>query len=364
MSKIKVGVFGCGRGSSMVEVMSQHPDAELTAICDKYEEGLNNCDKIAKEHNVSLKLYKDFDEFISCGLDAVVLANYATEHAPYAIKCLENNIHVSSENVAVTSMEEAFSLLNACKKSKAIYSYAENCCFTPFAREAKRIYDLGDLGQIMHAEADYIHYADPEERAALTNNNDPNHWRNNIHSTFYCTHSMGPILYITGLRPVEVMGIEGPLRKDFFENETAEMKTGAMIIVRLNNGAIAKLSPGCHYPRIPVNWYVLYGSKGCVESDRFDFNYEKIHVNLQKDNNVVSYKPKADTNELAKKIHTHGGADFYTMNYFLDKILGRETGKRDIDIYQALDMTCVGILAQESIKKKGQAVQFPDFRNI
>ena len=35
--KIRVGVFGAARGFTMIRVLSQHPDAELVAICDRYE---------------------------------------------------------------------------------------------------------------------------------------------------------------------------------------------------------------------------------------------------------------------------------------------------------------------------------------
>ena len=37
MSKLKVGVFGAARGRTMIGVLLEHPDAELVAVCDKYE---------------------------------------------------------------------------------------------------------------------------------------------------------------------------------------------------------------------------------------------------------------------------------------------------------------------------------------
>jgi len=32
------------------------------------------------------------------------------------------------------------------------------------------------------------------------------HWRNHEYPNFYCTHSIGPMLTITGHRPVQVVG--------------------------------------------------------------------------------------------------------------------------------------------------------------
>ena len=43
--KIKIGVFGAYRGMTMIDVLSRHPDAELVAICDKYQPLLDKCKK-------------------------------------------------------------------------------------------------------------------------------------------------------------------------------------------------------------------------------------------------------------------------------------------------------------------------------
>ena len=34
MKKIKIGVFGAGRGSCMIDVLFSHPEAEIVAVCD------------------------------------------------------------------------------------------------------------------------------------------------------------------------------------------------------------------------------------------------------------------------------------------------------------------------------------------
>ena len=40
MEKVKVGVLGVGRGSSMIKYCETAENAEVVAICDKWEEGL------------------------------------------------------------------------------------------------------------------------------------------------------------------------------------------------------------------------------------------------------------------------------------------------------------------------------------
>ena len=36
MAKLKIGVFGGYRGHTMINVLFNHDDAELVAVCDKY----------------------------------------------------------------------------------------------------------------------------------------------------------------------------------------------------------------------------------------------------------------------------------------------------------------------------------------
>ena len=52
-------------------------------------------------------------------MDAVVLANYANEHAPFAIKCLNKGLHVFSEVLPVQTMKEAVESLLAVYEAKS-----------------------------------------------------------------------------------------------------------------------------------------------------------------------------------------------------------------------------------------------------
>ena len=67
-NKLKIGVFGAARGRTMVKALLKHPDAELVAVCDKYEPALNNVKKIADEVGLTtLTLYNNFEDFLIPG---------------------------------------------------------------------------------------------------------------------------------------------------------------------------------------------------------------------------------------------------------------------------------------------------------
>ena len=93
MRKIKIGVFGLSRGATQSVSILQN-EGEIVAVCDK---NARRCEA-AKAKYGDIGVYSDFDEFIEHpGMEAVLLCNYFHEHAPYAIKALERNIHVLSE---------------------------------------------------------------------------------------------------------------------------------------------------------------------------------------------------------------------------------------------------------------------------
>jgi predicted dehydrogenase len=76
-------------------------------------------------------------------MDAVVLANYFHEHAPFAIKALAAGKHVMSETSCNATLAEGVALCRAVEKSGKIYMLAENYPYTQFHMEMRRLYQHG-----------------------------------------------------------------------------------------------------------------------------------------------------------------------------------------------------------------------------
>ncbi len=87
MDKVKIGVLGGFRGGSMIDYCKRADNAEVVAICDKSPYVLEKQKKDSEGFNVTF--YDNFDDFIQHDMDAVVLANYAHQHAPFAIKAMK-----------------------------------------------------------------------------------------------------------------------------------------------------------------------------------------------------------------------------------------------------------------------------------
>ena len=361
--KVKIGVFGAGRGETMMKYCTHAENAELVAVCDKNELFLNRVRE--KLNSDSITYYTDFDSFLAHDIDAVVLANYATEHAPFAVRCLKAGKHVLSEVLPCETPAEAVELAEAVEESGRIYAYAENYCYMPAPRKMRRLYQEGKLGEFEYGEGEYFHNC--ESIWPSITQGEPDHWRNRISATFYCTHSLGPLLHISGLRPVKVTGFELP-----FNLRCARMGAkaglGAIEMVELENGAIVKSCHGLGISRNSV-WYTVYGSLGRMESAREDAeagNTSRLYCNLDKfegeNSTVVESSTPKDVHSAASEAYGHDGSDYYVMWNFTEKIRGNGDAEV-IDVYEALDMGLSGFFAYESIRRGGVPVSIPNFRH-
>ena len=361
--KVRVGVLGANRGRTMIQFCKQAENAEVVAVCDKAPYEL---EKVRRETDgLPIAYYESFDDFIRHDMDAVVLANYANEHAPFAIRCLEAGKHVFSEVLPVQTMKEAVELVEAVEKSGLVYAYGENYCYMAAPREMRRLYREGKIGTFEYGEGEYVHNCEPIWHEITYG--EPDHWRNNMYSTFYCTHSLGPILHITGLRPVSVIGFESSHNERRYRQGSRAASYGIEMVTLENDALVKSIHGGLYKNNIS---YVIYGSKGRMESAREDARtgmYERIYVNADEVEGdydhpgpIETYLP-AERDEASKEFG-HGGSDFWSMYYFIEKIRGDETADV-IGIYEALDMFLPGLFAFRSILNNNAPMKIPNLRN-
>lgn len=362
MEKVKIGVMGAYRGTSMINYCEGAENAKVVAICDKWVEGLER--QKATLNDPDITYYTDFEDFIKHDMDAVVLANYANEHAPFAIKALKAGKHVFSEVLPCQTMKEAVELIEAVEETGLVYAYGENYCYMPAPYEMRRLYQEGKIGEFEYGEGEYVHNCEPIWPGITYGEEE--HWRNNMYATFYCTHSMGPLIHITGLRPVSVIGFEGTKNE---RNLRVGAKAGSFGIemVTLENGGIIKSIHGGLYKN--SIWYTVYGSKGRMESCREDAGegVERLFVNADEydgqygPQNIEDYKPTQESSENSAAFG-HGGSDYYTMLNFVRKIQG-DPKADTIDVYEAMDMFLPGLFAYRSVLAGGRSMTIPNLRD-
>ena len=363
MDKVKIGVIGGGRGKSMIRYGREASNAELVAICDFRDDVLERMKKECGEDGISY--YSDYDEFLKHDMDAVVLANYANQHAPFAIKAMKAGKHVFSEVLPVQTLKEAVELIETVEETEKIYAYGENYCFMSAPYEMRKLYRQGLIGEFEYGEGEYVHNCEPIWPEITYG--EPDHWRNNMYATFYCTHSIGPMIHITGLRPVRVTGFEGPKTERKLRVGSKSGSFG-MELIQLENGGIFKSIHGDLY--VDSIWYSIYGSKGNMESARESAQngaFDRIYIHADEYSGGYdttkkdTYLPTRAQDEQAKSFG-HGTSDFYTMYNFVRKIQG-DPDADIIDVYEALDMFLPGLFAYRSVLNGGIPMEIPNLRD-
>jgi predicted dehydrogenase len=355
---IRVGVIGVGRGMSFARG-AEIAGLKLVAICDKWQEKLDEAGK-----QLGVATYTDYDQFLTHEMDAVVLANYFHEHAPFAIKALAAGLHVMSETSCNATLAEGVALCRAVEKSGRTYMLAENYPYTAFNQEMRRLYRAGEIGAVTYAEGEYNHPMSPEERMGIA----PGmaHWRNWLPSTYYCTHALAPLVYITETLPVKVNALSIPC-PSIDACTVRRSDAGSVILCRTDSGAVFRIF-GLILPG-HSNWYRLHGARGAMEITRGPgyFGPGQIRVWHEEwdrrpgEPAERTYLPDwPEHGDLARKAG-HGGGDFWTNFHFANAIRSGEPPF--LDVYRGVTMSSVGILAWKSALEDGRPFDVPDFRS-
>jgi len=355
---LRVGVIGVGRGRGFARGAGPRLGMELVALCDTWEERLL---ALAKELNVAA--YTDYDKFLEHDMDAVILANYYHEHAPFAIEALKAGKHVMSETAACATVADGVALIEAVEKSGKTYMFAENYPYMVFNQEMRRLYHEGRIGTFEYGEGEYVH----PMAAASVNRISPgvDHWRNWIPATYYCTHALAPVMFVTDTWPAAVNGfVIRHAPDDANYRMTAKRSdAAAMIALRMDTGAVVKLlQVGL---RGHGNWVRIHGSKGLMENLRHG-NRNMLRVRrepFEKDPGEpeeLVYLPDFPEHHVEAMSTGHGGGDFFMNYHFANAV---RTGRPPyLDVYRGVAMSIVGILAYRSALNNSNTVEVPDFR--
>jgi predicted dehydrogenase len=356
---IRLGVVGVGRGQSFAKGATDLVGMKLVALCDTWKDRLGT---IGKQYDVAT--YTDYDKFLEHDMDAVVLANYFHEHAPFAIKALAAGKHVMSETMCNATLGEGVALCRAVEKSRKTYMLAENYPYTAFNMEMRRVYQSGEIGEVTYAEGEYNHPLSPRDRTRISPG--MNHWRNWIPSTYYCTHALAPLMFITQQMPVKVNGLS--IACPGIDKQTVRVAdAGSVILCRMDNGAVFRIF-GLMLPGHSC-WYRVHGEHGAMETTRGTGYFGSGQIRVWHDEwDCPPRTPKEriyapdwpEHGELARKAG-HGGGDFWTNFSFANAIRSGEPPF--LDVYRGVAMSSVGILAWKSALSDGVPLEMPDFRS-
>ena len=354
--RIRLGIWGLGRGLSFYR-MCKTLNMDVVAGCDFND----HMRKRFKKENPEALVTANADEFLEADFDAVLLATFCPGHAEDAIACLEAGKHVLSEVTAFHTLAEGVRLVEAVERSGRVYNLAENYAFVAPHMYLAEKWKEGLFGQLMYAEGEYVHdvrslcytYIDG---VPITPGYALHNWRSWLHFHYYCTHSLGPIMYITGERPTRVVALPGAHCLAGSPKPKVQGFGGiAPSLINMSNGAVVRNLMGGTTNDVHVFRY--WGTKGAAEN-----HGRALYLRLGADGGGPKLEVRADWAQfgnLATQMG-HGGGDFWVLYFFARQILFGTPAP--FDIYSAADVTMPGILAFRSIREGGRPFDIPDLR--
>jgi predicted dehydrogenase len=353
---VRVGVLGLRRGAALAR-LAQQAGMELVAVCEQDD---RRRDRAAA---LGVAAYRDLEQFLDHGMDAVILVNDFDQHAPVAIRALERGLSVLSETAACRTVAEGVALVEAAERSSGIYMFAENYPYMPFTREMRRRYAAGDIGEVRYAEAEYLD--EPADLMSMVN--DRTHWRARLPATYYCTHSLAPIAAITRTRPVQVSGFVAPTAAGPEELERARQGRGwaALLVVRLDNGAVSKSLHG-FLEGSQQAWVRLHGDRGLLENLRHgDTRTLRVVWDVEQGEDWRRAEevylpwppefPATDADPMGD-----GVAETLMLRDFASAV--RRQTAPDQDVYFGVELSITGIQAMRSSLAGSLPVEVPDLR--
>ena len=354
---VRVGVLGLRRGAALAR-LARDAGMWVVAVCERDDE---RRERAATALGVAP--YRDLEPFLDHPMDAVILVNDFDQHAPVAITALERGLSVLSETAACRTLAEGVALVEAAERSGGVYMFAENYPYMPFAREMRRRYVAGDVGEVRYAEAEYLD--EPADLMAMVN--DRGHWRARTPATYYCTHSLAPVAAITATRPVQVTGFVAPTVGDPAALERARRGRGwaALLVVRLDNGAVFKSLHG-FLEGSQQAWVRIHGDRGLMENLRHgDTRTLRVVWDAgdgegwrQAEEVYLPWPPgfpPTDADPLGD-----GVAETLMLRDFASAV--RREVVPDQDVYFGVELSVTGIQAMRSSLAGSVPVEVPDLR--
>lgn len=350
---VRVGIAGegvCSFGSAFA--YHQHPNVKVVSCTDLDPA---RC-KILQRRVKAEKTYPSCEELIKNAsadrLDALYIATDAPSHAPLAVMALENGLHVASAVPAFLGKEQLEfvpRLLSAAKSSGRVYHMNETTAFRESCYAMRKLYEAGELGDIVYSEGEYFHCDDLRNGLAVGSYKG---WRECLPPLYYSTHSTGYYTFTTHKRFTEVTCIARPsvLPKYSEKNRYSNRFGSEFAFYKTEEGGSARMLVAYDVLARNGERGRVWGTKGSYDDMTMSFLGDKAALSR-----VAWRKPKLPPGMEAGG---HGGSHGYLTDDFIRAILLKDH-RHCCDIVTSLETTLAGVYAHMSAEKGGETLKIP-----
>lgn len=389
---IRVGVIGTGpRGRwHITNLLTNHPDVTVPAVCDIQEDRLQAAIEIVQKLRGTRPAgysKNEYDYRNLCqrdDLDAVLIATPVYWLGRMTVDALRAGKHAAHEVAGAQTEEECWDMVREKEKSGKHVMFLENCCY---GNENMMIYNMvqqGVFGEPYYAEGSYVH----DCRSMFFDSRGKITWRGELwrdaYGSAYPQHGLGSNCKWLGindgdrfeccqtmmtapreahLRAVAQFGPESaPAKVDF--------KTGDFVtsLISTAKGRMIRIDYSISCTRPYSRYYLLQGTQGCWDSRSGIFLNQLSpgasggHAGwepLEKYQDKYQHPYWRKDGVVAQRFGGHGGIDYYCIYDFVKML--REDKEPWIDVYDAATWSSIIFCSKLSLDRHGARVEMPDF---
>lgn len=241
-NKPRIGIIGCGQIAKIRHVpeLAKSENAELAGFYDYIPE---HAEVLANQYGG--KVYDRYEDMLADDtIDGVVICTSNDSHGRISVEALKQNKNVLCEKPMCMSLEEAKTVVEAEKESKAFYMAAHNQRFTLAHRKAKEILESGKMGRVLSFRCTLAHTG-PENFSV--NRSTSTWYLNKKSSGFGCVTDLGihkcdVISYVIGEPFTRVAAIAGTRDKRDAEGNFVDVYDNAACVLETSSGIMGTLN--------------------------------------------------------------------------------------------------------------------------
>lgn len=391
---LKIGIIGIGqRGlATLKRYMQLELDGfEIAAFSDLEQANIDQAQELLKKHQqkpartycstTGWKLLCEQED-----LNLIIICTDWLSHAPMAVYAMEQGKHVAIEVPAAMTVNDCWRLVETAEKTRRHCTMLENCCYDPFALATLNMAQQNAFGEISHVEGAYIHdlretyfsnthKIDPHKNWSLehtlkhTGNPYPTHGLGplckvlDIHRTDRMTNLVSMSSHQNGLRDyaIEHFGGDSPLAK--LNYKLGDMNT---TLIETQKGRTIMLQYSTSMPRPYNRIHAISGTKAYAQKYPIETILLDGDQEFESSDRTTAYYLNKFQHPFVKEIGLPAkqrGID-NIMNYMMDYRLIyclRNGLALDIDVYDAVEWSCIAELTEKSVLNGSIPIKIPNF---
>ncbi len=384
---VRVGFVGVGgMGTVHVQNYLNIDGVQIKAVCDIVPEKVARIQKMVvaagqPEPSGYSRGPTDFVRLCETEeLDLIMTATPWEWHVPVCVAAMKNGKHAATEVPAAMSLDDCWELVETAEKYAKHCQMMENCCYDRIELMTFHIVRQGLLGEILHAEAGYLHDLRQVKFSSQGEGLWRRAWSQKLNGNLYPTHGLGPVAQCMNINRGDafdfLVSMSGPTRGlheyavDQFGPDSPQAAEKYVLgdvntsLIRTKLGKTIILLHDTNLPRPYSRINLVQGTKGIAHKypDRIYVEGKAARAHQWDDFKIFAEEfehPLWKTISSRGEGRGHGGMD-YIEDYRLIRSL-RLGEPLDQDVYDAAAWSAIVGASCESVAQRSKPVAIPDF---